>query len=162
MPSKNLSNKESNKMNLWQNALIWRENLPIKCPRHRHFSERGSQKPPLKHKLSSQASAALMGMKLTGADGLEAVKADLVRLPTILPFPFPFPAVELKFRSMGRLASLVNWRTWNKEKIVKLVNLEQPWTGAVWEPPPTLAAELKFYSMAMGRLASLVNWRTCG
>ena len=97
-------------------ALIWRENLPMKCPRHRHFSERGSQKPPLKHKLSSQASAALMGMKLTGAEGLEAAESDLVRLPAILVPPLP-PAAELKFRSMGRLASFVNWRTWNNEKM---------------------------------------------
>ena len=79
----------------------------MKCPRHRHFSERGSQKPPLKHKLSSQASAALMGMKLTAAEGLEAAESDLVRLPAILVPPSP-PAAELKFRSMGRLASFVN------------------------------------------------------
>ena len=72
----------------------------MKCPRHRHFSERGSQKPPLKHKLSSQASAALIGMKLTGAEGPEASESDLVR--------FPFPVAEVKFRSMGRLACFVN------------------------------------------------------
>ena len=28
----------------------------MKCPRHRHLSDKGSQNPPLKHKLSSQVS----------------------------------------------------------------------------------------------------------
>ena len=57
--------------------------------------------------MSSQASAALMGMKLTAAEGLEAAESDLVRLPAIL-VPPSLPAAELKFRSMGRLAALVN------------------------------------------------------
>ena len=79
------------------------DGLPIKWPRHRHFCERGSQKPPLKHKLSSQASNALIGMKLTAAeDELEAAEADLE------PLAMPPSLEELIFRSMGRLASLVN------------------------------------------------------
>ena len=48
-----------------------------------------------------------MGMKLTAAEGPEAAESDLVRLPAILVPPSP-PVAELKFRSMGRLASFVN------------------------------------------------------
>ena len=43
----------------------------------------------------------------TAADELEATESDLVGLPAIL-VPPPPPTAELKFRSMGRLASLVN------------------------------------------------------